>query len=125
MTLATLEKRVRTLEIRFTGLRRNNGRSCRSGEVTSYSTAALLKKIMDEAWRLKELAEAAGEHRLALACLHSIYQFAEFAARLAGELDDRSQTNVLNVCLDPATATRIAETYLNRDKLKGPQNEFP
>src|SRR5437870_709910 len=111
MTLATLEKRVRTLEIMFTGLGRNNARSFRPGQLRNHSTAALLEKLMDEAWRLKELAEAAAEHRLVLACLHAIYQFAEFAARLAGELDDRSQTNVSNVGPDPAAARRIAETY--------------
>jgi hypothetical protein len=38
----------------------------------------------------------------------------ELIAKLGGELDERAQTNILNVNLDPDTARKIAETYLVR-----------
>jgi hypothetical protein len=44
----------------------------------------------------------------------------ELIAKLGGELDERAQTNILNLNLDPDTARKIAETYLvRRTKLEG------
>jgi hypothetical protein len=40
----------------------------------------------------------------------------ELAAKLRGDLDERSPTNILNVNLDSETARRIAETYLERHR---------
>ena len=53
-------------------------------------------------------------HRL-LASIRVQCGILELEAKLRGDLDERSPTNI-NVTLDPQTAKRIAETYLERRK---------
>ena len=47
---------------------------------------------------------------------------AELLAKLTGELDQRSETNIVNVHVTPEAAAKIAETYLARRR---PPAELP
>jgi hypothetical protein len=73
-----------------------------------------LQKLAPETWRIKQQAVAAEDYRTALACIREHCRILELMAKLGGELDATSQTNILNVNLDPATGKRIAEMYLAR-----------
>jgi hypothetical protein len=114
--VTTLEKRVRTLEM----LSRQMGgkrRSRLSAEQMGNGRASGLDQLGDltrESELIQERAEATGDHRAALLCIRVRCHIIELTAKLRGELDDRSQTNVLNVQVDSDTAKRIAETYLAR-----------
>jgi len=114
MRHTALAKRVRALEIKSTGVGQGQQPSCRSGQLTGYSTCDLIEELRNEAWRIKERAEAVGDERLALHCLRVVFDTVEFEAKWRGELDDRPQTNVVNVNFDPATAVRMAQIYLSR-----------
>jgi hypothetical protein len=107
-------KRVRALEIKSAGVRQGQQPSCRSGKLTGLSTCDLIEELRNQAWRIKERAEAAGDERLALHCLRVVFDTVEFEAKLRGEVDDRPQTNVMNLNFDPAIAVRMAQTYLAR-----------
>src|SRR5438067_12246597 len=102
-----LEKRVRALEIQSTAVTAKPQPSRRSG-LTSCSTSDLLEELRADVWKIKERAEAAGDERLALHCVRLLFESVEFEA-MRGELDDRPQTNVLNVNFDPAIAVRMAQ----------------
>ena len=108
-----LEKRVRALEIQSTAVTARPQPTRRSG-LKSCSTPDLLEELRADVWKIKERAEAAGDERLALHCVRLLFESVEFEAKLRGELDDRPQTNVLNVNFDPAIAVRMAQTYLAR-----------
>jgi len=108
-----LEKRVRALEIQSTAVTAKPQPSRRSG-LKSCSTSELLEELRADVWKIKERAEASGDERLALHCVRLLFESVEFEAKLRGELDDRPQTNVLNVNFDPAIAVRMAQTYLAR-----------
>ena len=73
-----------------------------------------LRELTAEAQRIKQKAEKEGDYRAALAAVRELCRIVELIARLRGELDERVQMNILNVRLDPDTATRVAETYLAR-----------
>ena len=75
---------------------------------------AQLDELAQEGKRIKEEAEAAGDYRTALSCIRELWHLVELMAKLRGELDERSPTNILNVNLDYETGKRIAETYLAR-----------
>jgi hypothetical protein len=113
--LSSLQKRVMTLET----LTRQPGESLICGSVERVNTGktSLLEQLDEltrEAGRIQAQAEAIRDHRTALLCIRTRCQIIELMARLGGELEDRSQTNVVNVHLDPETAKRMAETYLAR-----------
>lgn len=80
-----------------------------------------LRTLAIEANRLKSQAEESGNVRAAIAALREITRLIELRAKIAGELKE-AQVNVINVHLDDATATRMAEVYLSRRKaLEGGQ----
>src|SRR6184192_1603358 len=109
-----LEKRVRALEIQSTAVTARPQPSRRSG-LKSCSTSDLLEELRADVWKIKERAEASGDERLALHCVRLLFESVEFEAKLRGELDDRPQTNVMNINnFDPAIAVRMAQTYLAR-----------
>jgi hypothetical protein len=117
MRLSTVSKRVTTLENNLTRLRLEQRSSRRSGEQMDDSTAPVLKqlqKLAQETKRIKEQTEASGNYRMALACIHELCRILELVAKLGGELDEKTQTNILNVNLDSETGKRIAEMYLAR-----------
>jgi uncharacterized tellurite resistance protein B-like protein len=78
------------------------------------STIALLQELTEEAKEITQQTMAAGDPRTALASILVRLRIADLGARLRGEVDDGTQTNVLNVHLDAETAVRLAETYLAR-----------
>jgi len=91
--------------------------SCQSGEQVGDSTEPVLKQLQElakETKRIKEQTEASGDCRTALACIHEIWRILELVAKLGGELDEKTQTNILNLNLDSGTGKRIAEMYLAR-----------
>lgn len=114
-----LEKRVRTVETKLNRLRLNKRSGCRSGQLINNGAAdslGQLEELQQEAQRIEEQAEASEDYRTALAAIRERCRIVELKARLRGELDERSQTNVLNVHLDSDTVKRIAETYLARHR---------
>jgi hypothetical protein len=75
--------------------------------------------LSKEAKRLQGLAEKSGDYKTALAGVRELTRLLELNAKAAGELRDR-QIAVLNmnVNLDETTARKIAETYLERARLR-------
>jgi hypothetical protein len=119
MNLATLERRVRTLETISTRLRLDKQCSSRSGQQTNYGTASWLgelEELTQEAKLITEEAKTAGDPRTALASIRVRCCIVELAAKLCGDLDERSQMNILNLNLDSDAARRIAVTYLERHR---------
>jgi len=80
----------------------------------SGSLLAQLEELRLEAQRLKQKAERAGDYRAALAAVRELCRIVELVAKLCGQLDARTETNIINVNLDPEAAKRIAQTYLVR-----------
>jgi hypothetical protein len=75
-----------------------------------------LEKLAMDANLIMVQAKTRGDFRTALASIRVQCGIFELEAKLRGDLDERSPTNILNVALDPQTAKRIAETYLERRK---------
>jgi hypothetical protein len=120
MRLSTVTTRVTTLENTLTRLRLGQKSSYRSVEQTDEkddSTVPVLKqlqKLAQETKRILEQTVASEDYRTALACIREHYRILELMAKMGGELDGTTQTNILNVNLDAATGKRIADMYLAR-----------
>lgn len=117
MNLPTLERRVRTLELLRQRLDKPG--SCRPAQSMNYGLVSWNRELADltqEATLITEQAKAAGDLRVALASIRERCCILELAAKLSGDLDERSSTNVVNVNLDPETAKKMAEIYLGRHK---------
>jgi hypothetical protein len=119
----TLEQRIRTLETTLTRLRASEKFTCRPGQPIENSTIALLQELTEEAKEITAQTKAEGDLRTALASILARLRIADLGARLRGEVDDGTQTNVLNVHLDTASALGIAEMYIARHG-KGNRNEY-
>jgi len=117
MNLAALERRIGALEI---SLRQTlDSRDCRSVQQLNGGRTQWLNKLQKlamEASLIMEQAKTRGDSRTALASVRVQCGILELEAKLSGDLDERSPTNILNVTLDPQTAKRMAETYLARRK---------
>ena len=119
MDFRTLERRVAALELISTRLRLIKGSGTPSGQRSNCDTVSLLGQLEDlvrEVQLMKEEAQFAGDRRTALACMREFCRIVELIARLRGDLDERNQTNIVQVNVDAETAIRIAETYLKRQK---------
>lgn len=117
MRLSTVTKRVTMLENTLTRLRIGQKSSGRSGKQMDDSTVPVLKQLQNlaqETKRIKEQTVASEDYRTALACIRELCRMLELIAKLGGELDEKTQTNILNVTLDSETGKRIAEMYLTR-----------
>ena len=117
MNLADLEKRIRRLEISL--LQRLATSDLRSVQQATNGVAhwvRKLEKLAMDANLIMVQAKTRGDSRTALASIRVQCGILELEAKLRGDLDERSPTNILNVTLDPQTAKRIAETYLERRK---------
>jgi hypothetical protein len=116
--VATLEERIGMLERRDL-LKRQEKHSPGSVERTNCGTRSWIEELEEmtqEAKRITEQAKTAGDLRTAVACIRLRCGITELGAKLGGDLDERSPTNILNVTLDSETARRIAETYLERHR---------
>jgi hypothetical protein len=116
MDQSALERRIRALELKST---RFKGASSRAGQPITDDTVTLLEELEDlarEIRLIREEALAAGDDRLVLACAREFCRVAELSARLRGEIEEKTTTNVLHVHLDAETAERVARTYLARRK---------
>ena len=117
--MATLENRMRALQIRLSRLGLNKeggsplGRPINSGAANSLGQ---LEELQREAKVITEQAKTVRDLRTALASIRVRCCIIELAAKLRGDLDERSPTNIVNVNLDSETAKRIAETYLERHR---------
>jgi len=87
------------------------------------SWMARLHALVQDVNRIKRKAEALGDDRTALAAVAELRRIVELSAKLTGELEQRTQVNVLNVELTPETAERIAQTYLTRHRAQEHPNE--
>lgn len=74
-----------------------------------------LKRLTADFRRLPEKAERGKDYRAALAGARELAPVVELVARLTGKLQERNQTNAVNVQLDPEMTRRVAETYLPRN----------
>ena len=119
MDLSALERRIRALELKSTPLK---GASSRAGQPITDDTISVLGELEEQAREIRlieEQALVAGDHRLFLACVREFCRVAELSARLRGEIEEKTTTNVLNIHLDAETAERVARTYLaRRNKLE-------
>ena len=77
-----------------------------------------LCNLTSEAQRLKEKAEIAGDFRTALSAVRELCRIVELVAKLRGDIDGRSEINVVNFQLDAETVRRIEETFLARHQLR-------
>ena len=77
-----------------------------------------LCRLTSEAQRLKEKAEIAGDFRTALSAVRELCRIVELVAKLRGDIDARSEINVVNFQLDAETVRRIEETFLARHQLR-------
>ena len=116
MDQSGLERRIRALELKSTPLK---GASSGVSRPITDDTSSLLEELEDLARGIRlirEKALVAGDDRLFLACARAFCTVAELSARLRGEIEEKTTTNVLNVHLDAETAERGARTYLARRK---------
>jgi hypothetical protein len=116
--LSNLEKRVRTLEALSSRLRLVQSSAKRSERpiLDTLSLIGDLECLSREVTVIKDDAIFHGEYRLALVCIREFCRLVELIARLRGELDAQGPPNILHVHLDPDTAKKIAETYLETQK---------
>src|SRR5438477_2902003 len=114
-----LERRIRALEQKSTSLK---GASSGASQPITGDTSSLLGELEElarEIGLIREGALVAGDDRLVLACAREFCRVAELSARLRGEIEEKTTTNVLLVHLDAETAERMAKTYLaRREKLE-------
>lgn len=116
MNLADLEKRIRRLEISLLQrLATSDRRSVQQATNGVAHWVRKLEKLAMDANLIMVQAKTRGDFRTALASIRVQCGILELEAKLRGDLDERSPTNI-NVTLDPQTAKRIAETYLERRK---------
>jgi len=116
MNLADLEKRIRRLEISLLQrLATSDRRSVQQATNGVAHWVRKLEKLAMDANLIMVQAKARGDSRTALASIRVQCGILELEAKLRGDLDERSPTNI-NVTLDPQTAKRMAETYLERRK---------
>jgi len=116
MNLADLEKRIRRLEISLLQrLATSDRRSVQQATNGVAHWVRKLEKLAMDANLIMVQAKTMGDSRTALASIRVQCGILELEAKLRGDLDERSPTNI-NVTLDPQTAKRIAETYLERRK---------
>ena len=119
MDQSALERRIRALEQKSTPFK---GASSRISQPITEDTSSLLGELEELAREIRLIGEGAlvaGDHRLVLACAREFCRVAELSARLRGEIEEKTTTNVLHVHLDAETAERVAKTYLARRKKLG------
>ena len=118
-----LNRIAKAFGVPATNMRRHRGHTIKLIAKANRSRAEDLldgiEHLAAEAKRLQAMAEDLGDVRGAIAALRELTRITELAARVAGELKDK-QINVLNynVHVDDKTATRIAETFLARKRLR-------
>jgi hypothetical protein len=75
---------------------------------------SFVRSLVVKAHQFTDQAEQKGDLRTAMSGLRELTRMAELLAKLTGELDQRSETNIVNVHVTPEAAAKIAETYLAR-----------
>jgi hypothetical protein len=119
MDQSALERRIRALEQKSTPLK---GASSGASQPITDDTISLLGELEELAREIRLIREGAlvaGDDRLVLACAREFCRVAELSARLRGEIEEKTTTNVLHVHLDVETAERMEKTYLARRKKLG------
>lgn len=119
MELSALEKRIRALELKsshFSPVKQSSSGTRQKITDDTVSLLGELEEIAGEIRLIREEALVAGDDRLVLACAREFCRVAELSARLRGEIEEKTTTNVLHLHLDAKTAIRMAEIYLARRK---------
>jgi hypothetical protein len=75
---------------------------------------SFVRGLVTKAHQYTELAEQKGDLRTAMTGLRELTRMAELLAKLTGELEQRGETNIVNVSVTPEAAERIAQTFLAR-----------
>ena len=75
---------------------------------------SFVRGLVAKAHQFTDLAEQKGDLRTAMSGLRELTRMAELLAKLTGELEQRGETNIVNVHVTPEAAAKIAETYLAR-----------
>ena len=75
-----------------------------------------LRELILEVEQVITRADRAGDYRTVLVALREKTRFLELKARLTGELNEKLETQIVNLNLDAETARRLTETFLARHK---------
>jgi hypothetical protein len=75
-----------------------------------------LSVLAQDATQIENRAITRGDDETALDATREVCRIVELIARLDGQLNERSTTNIINVNIDHDTARRIAEIYAKRHK---------
>jgi hypothetical protein len=78
------------------------------------SVLEFIQKLVAKGHDFMDQAEKKGDLRTAMSGLRELTRMAELLAKLTGELDQRSETSILNVTVTPEAAEKIARTYIAR-----------
>jgi len=108
------ERRIQALEQKSAP---RKGASSRTSQPITGDTISLLGELEEVACEIRLISEeafVAGDDRKVLACARDFCRVAELSARLRGEIEEKTTTNVLHLHLDPETALRVAKTYVAR-----------
>ena len=111
-----LERRIQALEQKSTP---RKGASSGASQPITGDTISLLGELEEVAREIRLISEGAlvaGDDRLVLACAREFCKVAELSARLRGEIEEKTTTNVLHLHFDAETALRMAKTYLARQQ---------
>ncbi len=102
-------------------------RSSKAAEVArADDLVSQLGQLTEDARRIQEKAERSQNFSAALGAIRELVRIVELLAKLRGELNERAQTNIVNVrVVDPDTARRIAEVYLLRHRTTPQPRELP
>ena len=124
MNLADVTKRLRKFEHHLANVKLDKPLIRKvQGEFDRGIWLARLEGLAQDTHRIKEKAEAVGDDRTVLAAIGELRRIVELSAKLTGQLEEKTQMNILHLELNPETAERIAETYLARHRTLEPSNE--
>lgn len=112
MQLSKVQKRLEQLENTLMDL---GARSTHAK--VNHDLPALMRELSvlaQDAAQIENRAITRGDDETALDAMREVCRIVELIARLDGQLNERSTTNILNVNIDHDTARRIAEAYAKR-----------
>lgn len=122
MKLANVQKRLAQLENALADLP-SPTKNC-----VGHDLPALIKHLLalaQETMRIEKRAAACGDDGTALAAIREFCRITELIARIGGQIQENTSTNILNVNnlhIDPETAQRVIEIYIRRNKTTTQEN---
>jgi hypothetical protein len=124
MNLAQVAKRLRRFENHLTHLKAD--KHINQEVQVNFDILVWLEQLhglAQDVHRIKQKADAVGDDRTALAAIGESRRIVELSTKLTGQLEEKTQMNILHVEISPETAERIARTYLTRHRTLEPPHE--